>query len=126
MRLSIGVTLSSLSKNGKRITDVDMVKWANEKVKNGGKLSSMRSFKDPSLRTGHFFLDLLDSLKPGYVDYSLVNDGRTDDDAFLNNKLAISVARKIGCLVFVVPEDLVEVRQKLVLTFIGAIMAATA
>ena len=42
------------------------------------------------------------------------------------DKLAISVARKIGCLVFVVPEDLVEVRQKLVLTFIGAIMAATA
>ncbi|TIB77250.1 hypothetical protein E3Q22_03120 [Wallemia mellicola] len=126
MRLSIGVTLSSLSKNGKQITDVDMVRWANDRVAQAGKRSSMRSFKDSSLRSGHFFLDLLDALKPGYVDYSLVNDGRTDDDAFLNNKLAISVARKIGCLVFVVPEDLVEVRQKLVLTFIGAIMAATA
>ncbi|TIB64924.1 hypothetical protein E3P77_02933 [Wallemia ichthyophaga] len=126
MRLSIGATLSSLSKNGRQITDVDMVKWANERVAQAGKKSSMRSFKDSTLRSGHFFLDLLDALKPGYVDYSLVNDGSTDDDAFLNNKLAISVARKIGCLVFVVPEDLVEVRQKLVLTFIGAIMAANA
>lgn len=52
MRLSIGVTLSSLSKNGKQITDVDMVRWANDRVAQAGKRSSMRSFKDSSLRSG--------------------------------------------------------------------------
>jgi plastin-1 len=52
-----------------------MVKWANEKVKQGGKSSTMRSFKDPSLSNAVFFLDLLNAVKPGYVDYGLVEKG---------------------------------------------------
>lgn len=80
MRLSINQTLASISKNGKGVTDSDMVKWANDKVKQGGKTSTMRSFKDPSLSNAVFFLDLLNAIKPGYVDYSLVNQGSSDED----------------------------------------------
>ena len=32
----------------------------------------IRSFKDPSLTTGIFFLDLLEALRPGIVDPTLV------------------------------------------------------
>ncbi|GAA6033058.1 hypothetical protein JCM8097_000123 [Rhodosporidiobolus ruineniae] len=123
MRRNILSTLASLSKNGREVTDQEIVKWANEQVQKAGKRSSMRSFKDPSLRSAHFFLDLLDSLKPGYVDYDLVYEGRNDEECKANAKLAISIARKLGSLIFIVPEDLVEVRPRLVLTFTAALMA---
>ncbi|KNE96511.1 fimbrin [Puccinia striiformis f. sp. tritici PST-78] len=123
MRKSVIATLASLSKGNREVTDSDMIRWANDRVRGAGKHSSMRSFKDSTLRTGHFYLDLLDALKPGYVDYSLVYPGKDEDECTLNNKLAISIARKAGALIFVVPEDLVEVLPRLGLTFIAALMA---
>lgn len=84
MRISINQTLASISKNGKGVTDQEMVRWANDTVKKGGKSSSMRSFKDPSLSNAVFFLDLLNGVKPGIVDYSLVNSGSSEEDKRLN------------------------------------------
>lgn len=77
MRENIIHTLQSLSKGGRPVTDQDMVRWANEMVQKGGKSSRMQSFRDPSLRSGIFFLDVLNGLAPGYVDYSLVTRGVT-------------------------------------------------
>jgi plastin-1 len=37
-----------------------------------------------------------------------------DDDAKLNAKYAISIARKLGATIFVLPEDIVEVKPKMV------------
>jgi len=52
----------------------------------------------------------------------MVTRGVSDDDAYNNAKLAISIARKIGATIFLVPEDIVEVRSKMNLTFIGSLM----
>ncbi|EST08634.1 Calponin homology domain protein [Kalmanozyma brasiliensis GHG001] len=123
MRLNITKTLSSLSKGGRGVSDADMVAWANKLVKGSGKTTQIRSFKDGQLKSAVFFLDLLNALRPGIVDYSLVNGGRTEDECRLNAKLAISIARKLGALIFLVPEDIVEVRQRLILTFVGSLMA---
>ncbi|GAA5990071.1 hypothetical protein JCM11641_001026 [Rhodosporidiobolus odoratus] len=123
MRRSVLGTLESLSKDGKGISDSEIVRWANDQVKKGGKGSSMRSFKDSGLKDAKFFLDLLDALKPGYVDYGLVYEGRTSEECKANAKLAISIARKLGSLIYLVPEDIVEVRPRLVLTFCAALMA---
>ncbi|KAG0780175.1 hypothetical protein G6F22_010229 [Rhizopus arrhizus] len=122
MRENIVHTLQSLNKNGRFISDQDLVRWANETVQRGGKQSKMISFRDPSLSTGIFFLDVLNGINPGYVDYSMVTSGRTEEDAFNNAKLAISIARKLGATIFLVPEDIVEVRPKMNLTFIGSLM----
>lgn len=84
MRKSLVQTMATLSKNGREATDSDVVRWANDQVKAAGKTSSMRSFKDPSLKTAHFFLDLLDAIKPGYVDYSLVTQGRDFEECKMN------------------------------------------
>lgn len=121
MRKDISETLSALAQRlGKReITDAEMVKWANDMSKKGGKSSSIRSFKDSTIGTGTFFLDVLNGMKSSYVDYDLVTPGRTDDDAYLNAKLSISIARKMGATIWLVPEDICQVRSKLVLTFIG-------
>jgi plastin-1 len=87
--LSINRTLASISKDGKGVSDLEMVKWANDTVKKGGKASTMRSFKDASLSTGIFFLDLLNGLKPGYVDYNLVTRGQDAEEKKQNGPLLL-------------------------------------
>lgn len=121
MRKDITVTLSSLAqKLGKReITDSEMVRWANDMSRKGGRNSSIRSFKDPSIGSGIFLLDVLNGMKSSYVDYDLVTSGQTDEDAYLNAKLSISIARKLGATIWLVPEDICQVRSRLITTFIG-------
>ncbi|KAF1816074.1 putative actin-bundling protein Sac6 [Eremomyces bilateralis CBS 781.70] len=124
MRKDIVSTLSSLAQQmGKReITDTDMVRWANDMAKKGGRSSTIRSFKDQSLGNGIFLLDVLNGMKSSYVDYDLVAPGRTDEEAYANAKLAISIARKMGATIWLVPEDICQVRSRLVLSFIGSLM----
>lgn len=121
MRKDITNTLSSLAQRmGKReITDNEMIKWANDMSRAGGRSSAIRSFKDQSIGTGIFLLDVLNGMKSNYVDYDLVTPGRTDEDAYANAKLSISIARKMGATIWLVPEDICQVRSRLVTTFIG-------
>jgi plastin-1 len=121
MRKDISETLSALAQRlGKReITDAEMVKWGNDMSRKGGKNSSIRSFKDSNIGTGIFLLDVLNGMKSSYVDYELVTPGRTDEDAYMNAKLSISIARKMGATIWLVPEDICQVRSRLVTTFIG-------
>ena len=125
MRRDIVETLGSLAQRlGKRdISDSDMVKWANDMSKKGGKSSSIRSFKDANIGSGIFLLDVLNGMKSAYVDYELVFPGRTDEEAYANAKLAISIARKMGATIWLVPEDICQVRARLVTTFIGSLMS---
>lgn len=125
MRRDITNTLSSLaSRLGKReITDSEMIKWANDLSRKGGRSSSIRSFKDQSIGSGVFLLDVLNGMKASYVDYDLVTPGQTDEQAYANAKLSISIARKLGATIWLVPEDICQVRSRLVTTFIGSLMA---
>lgn len=125
MRRDITNTLSTLAQQmGKReITDSEMIRWANDMSRKGGKSSTIRSFKDNSIASGIFLLDVLSGMKSSYVDYDLVTPGRTDEDAYANAKLSISIARKLGATIWLVPEDICQVRSRLVTTFIGSLMA---
>ncbi|TFK63585.1 fimbrin [Pluteus cervinus] len=130
MRMNITKTLASLSKGagtGRPISDTEMLKWANQTAQKAKpSVRPIRSFKDPSITTGLFFLDLLDAIRPGVVDPSLVlnvNESSGYDDRKQNAKLAISIARKLGALIFLVPEDIVDVRPRLILTFVGSLMS---
>lgn len=124
MRKDIVNTLGALAQSmgKKEIADADMVKWANDMSKKGGKSSQIRSFKDQSIGNGIFLLDVLNGMKSSYVDYDLVASGRTEDEAYMNAKLAISIARKMGATIWLVPEDICQVRSRLVLSFIGSLM----
>lgn len=124
MRAHVVSILKGLSaKQGGQVTDQDIIRWANDTVKGAGKHSKMDHFQDPSLKTGVFFIELLSAVRAGVIDDSLVTDGSTDEAATQNAKYAISVARKIGCTIFLLPEDIVEVKPKMILTFVGSIMA---
>lgn len=108
--------------HGKEITDNDILNWANQKVRAVGRKSRIESFRDKSLCTGLFFLELLSSVEPRVVNWNLVTKGETDDQKRLNATYIISVARKLGCSVFLLPEDIMEVNQKMILTLTASIM----
>ena len=126
MRQHIVETLKGLtSKNGREITDEDMINWANEMVQKRKKGSSVviKSFRDPELKSGRFLLELLAAVNPKIVNFDLVTPGKSEEDAKSNAKYAISVARKMGASIFLLPEDIFSVQPKMLLTFIGTIMA---
>jgi plastin-1 len=75
MREHIIQTLKSLSKDGKDITEADMIKWANETVKRSGKTESISNFKDSTLRSGVYLLHLLEGIKKQTVDFNTVTKG---------------------------------------------------
>ncbi|KAJ3396873.1 hypothetical protein HDU80_009818 [Chytriomyces hyalinus] len=124
MREHVIQTLKSLSKTGREITEVDIINWANTTVQTRAqKNTSITQFKDSQLSTGVYLLDLLNGIKKGVVDYTMVTPGRLEEDALMNAKYAISIARKLGATIFVLPEDIVEVKPKMILTFVGTLMA---
>jgi len=115
--------LSSLSLDGSLATDRDILTWANDKVKRTGRETRMASFRDSTLSTSLFFLDLCASLAPGVVNPDIVTPGATEEDKHSNAKYTISVARKIGACVFLTWEDIVEVKSKMLMTFTASLMA---
>ena len=52
-------------------------------VAGAGKQSTMSSFRDPSLATGVFFIDLCASIEPRVIDWDIVTPGATEEDAVL-------------------------------------------
>ncbi|KAG2682425.1 hypothetical protein I3843_11G191400 [Carya illinoinensis] len=107
---------------GKDITDADILNWANDKVKRTARSSQVQSFKDRSLSNGIFFLELLSSVEPRVVNWNLVTKGESDEEKRLNATYIISVARKLGCSIFLLPEDIMEVNQKMLLMLTASIM----
>lgn len=103
---------------GKALNDEDIVKWANAKVE---KLK-IDSFKDPSLRTGAYLCWLCHAVNSRSCNPEMITPGESEKDAEQNAKYAISVARKIGATVFLLWEDIVEVKPKMILSFVGALM----
>ncbi|XP_027336477.1 fimbrin-2 [Abrus precatorius] len=125
MRFNILQLLKNLRfhSRGKEITDADILEWANSKVSCSGSQSRMDSFKDKSLSDGIFFLELLSSVQPRAVNWGLITKGVTDQEKTMNATYIISIARKLGCSIFLLPEDITEVNQKMILTLTASIMS---
>eukprot|EP01119_Soliformovum_irregulare_P002089 TRINITY_DN1215_c0_g2_i1.p2 TRINITY_DN1215_c0_g2~~TRINITY_DN1215_c0_g2_i1.p2 ORF type:complete len:124 (-),score=50.26 TRINITY_DN1215_c0_g2_i1:67-438(-) len=107
-----------------KFTEADMIQWVNAKVKSAGKTAQIKTFKD--LRDGLFLIDLLYAIRPSVVNYKFVTPGKTDEERMNNAKYAITVARKIGCNIFLVWEDIVEGKQKSLFCLIGELMTLDA
>lgn len=122
MRFHVLSILNSLG-GGKKIGDTDILSWANGKVSAAGKTSKIGSFHDPSLRDAIFIIDLVDAVRPSSVNYDLIERDGSEKSNLLNAKYAISIARKVGATVFALPEDIVEVKNKMILTLLAGLMA---
>ncbi|XP_075959358.1 plastin-3-like isoform X1 [Anarhichas minor] len=100
-----------------------IVSWVNKTLAEAGKSSSIKSFKDKTIGTSMPVLELIDAIQPQSVNFELVQTGSLSDEDKLNNaKYAVSMARKIGAKVYALPEDLVEINQKMVMTIFACLM----
>ncbi|XP_075706343.1 plastin-2 [Rhinoderma darwinii] len=108
---------------GQKVNDDTIISWVNETLKQAGKSSTISGFKDGKIGTSMPVLDLIDAIQPGSINYDILKTEDLDDVEKLNNaKYAISMARKIGARVYALPEDLVEVKQKMVMTVFACLM----
>ncbi|GAB5358786.1 hypothetical protein AAMO2058_000488600 [Amorphochlora amoebiformis] len=118
--------------------DTAIIEWANNTVSNSikkralpdkpadvdwRKVSRVRSFKEAHLRKGFYFLLLLWAVDDYVVNWDVVTNGETNADCILNARYAISVARKLGATIFLLPEDITELNAKMIMTFVGGILA---
>jgi len=118
-------TLSILQQlsGDKPITDSDIINWANHKLKEGKGYQLDGGFKDAKLKTAIPIIDLVELIKPKSVDYELVYQEPDEENSLQNAKLAISLARRTGAVVFALPEDIVELKAKMLLTIFASLMA---
>ena len=78
----------------------------------------IKNFKDPCLSDSSFLLKLCEAIAPGSVDMSVVMNGNTDEDKENNAKYVLSIARKLGCVIFCVWEDIPKVNYKMILVLV--------
>uniref|UniRef100_A0A8C3AD14 Plastin-3 n=1 Tax=Cyclopterus lumpus TaxID=8103 RepID=A0A8C3AD14_CYCLU len=101
--------------DGQKVNDDIIVKWVNKTLFNMEKIGKISS----SLAV----VELIDAIQPGSINYDLVKTGSlSDEDKLENAKYAVSMARKIGARVYALPEDLVEVTPKMVMTVFACLM----
>ncbi|KAK3546245.1 hypothetical protein QTP70_025193 [Hemibagrus guttatus] len=109
--------------DGEKINDQVIVDWVNTTLQNGQKQSTISNFKDKSISTSLPVIDLIDTITPGAIREDMVKrEDLSPEDMINNAKYAISMARKIGAKVYALPEDLVEVNPKMVMTVFACLM----
>ncbi|CAF3976727.1 unnamed protein product [Rotaria magnacalcarata] len=115
--------LQKLANSSKPIADKDIINWANEKLQSTNKKTVLTSFQDQALSDSMLICDLIDAIKPGSVQYNLLKTSGTPEAKMDNALYAISMARKIGSRIYALPEDIVETKQKMLLTVFACLMA---
>lgn len=100
-------------------SEEELVNWGNSVVSEEYRIKDL---KDKSLSNGLFFIDICKSIEPRAIDWDIVVKGSEEDkDKESNAKYVISVARKLGALVFLVWEDITEVKSNLLLTLTASL-----
>ena len=70
-------------------------------------------------------VDLLSAVEPRCINLAVVTPGASAQDREGNAKYVISTARKLGCSIFLLWEDIVEVNAKMILVFVASLMLHT-
>lgn len=69
-----------------------------------------------------FLIKLLASIEPRIIDWDLVKtENASEEDMQQNAKYAISLARKLGAIIFLVWDDILGVNQKMMVIFVASI-----
>ncbi|XP_047467802.1 plastin-1-like [Mugil cephalus] len=125
MRRYTVMVLSQLG-DGEKVGDQVILDWVNSTLTQKKKKTQITSFRDKLISTALPVIDLIDVIAPGTVKWDMVKmveKKELDEEDKLNNaKYAISLARKIGARVYALPDDLVEVNPKMVMTVFACLM----
>ena len=66
--------LSSLNTSNAKV-ELEIIKWVNEKLTAAGKAESkINSFQDSKIATARPIIDLIDAIKPGVINYELLQE----------------------------------------------------
>eukprot|EP00466_Bigelowiella_natans_P002704 jgi/Bigna1/86507/estExt_fgenesh1_pg.C_110060 len=85
--------------------------------------SKIKGFDEKTLKTGLYLLLLIWAKDPESIDWANASTGVTRDQRLGNATYAISVARKMGCTIFLQPADIIKVRPRMILSFVSAVLA---
>ena len=66
--------LSSLNQSSNAKVEQEIIKWVNTKLEEAGKDSKIHSFQDSKIATAKPIIDLIDAIKPGVINYELLQD----------------------------------------------------
>merc|ERR1712012_401631 len=120
--LSVLSSLQNQSSNAN--VEKEIIKWVNTRLEDAGKDSTINSFQDSKISTAKPIIDLIDAIKPGVINYELLQEnGGTYEEDLANAKYALSMARRIGARVYALPEDIVEIKHKMVMTVFACLMS---
>lgn len=95
-------------------TEESLMKWANGRV-----TQHASNFRDKSISSGIFLIQLYGSIEPRAVNHELVTPGQDTEGKEQNAKYALSLARSLGASVFCVWEDIVEANPKMIMTLVA-------
>ena len=70
-------------------------------------------------------VDLLSAVEPRCINLAMLTLGSSAVEREMNAKYVISIARKLGCSIFLLWEDIVEVNSKMILVFVASLMLHT-
>lgn len=99
-------------------TENDLIQWVNEVAQPE---SPITKFNDAGFADGKILIKLCASVEPRIVNWDLVTEGATEEDRELNAKYAISIARKLGSIIFLVWDDIPKLNKKMILIFVCSI-----
>jgi plastin-1 len=100
-------------------SEEELIEWANSKIPEERRIKNL---KEKKLGDGLFWIDLLAAIEPRCIRWDLIiKENPSDKDREMNAKYALSVARGLGAMIFVVWEDITEVKSKLLLTFLASL-----
>ena len=100
-------------------SEEELIEQTNSKVSDERKIKNL---KEKKLSDGLFWIDLLAAIEPRSIRWDfVVKENPSDKDRETNAKYALSVARGLGAMIFVVWEDIAEVKSKLLLIFLASL-----
>lgn len=98
-------------------TEKDLIGWCNEVSPD----TPVESFRSANLADGRILIKLCSDIEPRVVNWDLVTPGASPEEKELNSKYAISIARKLGAVIFLVWEDIPALNPKMLLIFVAAL-----
>ena len=100
-------------------SEEELLHWGNSMVSEQYKVSSL---KDKKLANSMFFIEIMNAIEPRAINWDIVAKEKDDPESLAGNaKYAISIAKKLGACVFLVWEDITEIKSRLLLTFVASL-----
>lgn len=95
-------------------TEADLLAWVST-------IDEVKAFNDKKFEDGTLLIKLCASIEPKVINWELVYEGKEQKEKEDNARYAISIARKLGAIIFCVHDDIVACNKKMILVFVCAL-----